>query len=484
MRVAIAGIMHESLTFSPVKSCAEDFRTWRGEEVLAYPGMARAVRAAGIQPVPILLAEGTPSGWVDEASYLALRDEIVRGIAAAGALDGVCLLAHGSMLVENLFSGETDLVRMVRAQVGRGVPIAVRLDLHANLTEEFANKADIWTGFRTAPHRDMEETLERTMRLLSRCITERIRPRPVFVRIPLLLQGDKATTARDPMKTLLGMAREVEQAAGILSADVLVGFGWADAPHAGSNVVVIAEDDAHVPHAREAARRLARAFWERRHDFDFDTEVIASVDEAIDAAATAAEATVFITDSGDNVTSGTAGDGPYVLSRLLARRVPDAVFAAIPDRQAVDTCFAKGVGAAVGLTLGARLDPRYGAPVSVTGTIEHLAAPTAREVALATVRAGGVHIILSAARKEFTTVEDFRRAGVEPLEHKIVVVKLGYLWPGLRDIAPREIITFSPGSADMDLARLPYRYVTRPVFPLDNDFAWQPVVSNVAGYEP
>ena len=54
--------------------------------------------------------------------------------------------------------------------------------------------------------------------------------------------------------------------------------------------------------------------------------------------------------------------------------------------------------------------------------------------------------------------------------------------PELRDAAPREILALSPGYSDMDFTRLPYRYVTRPIFPLDGDFAWQPVITNVAGY--
>src|SRR2546421_5368329 len=37
----------------------------------------------------------------------------------------------------------------------------------------------------------------------------------------------------------------------------------------------------------------------------------------------------------------------------------------------------------------------------------------------------------------------FRVAGLNPLEHKLVVVKLGYLFPELRAIAPREILTLS-----------------------------------------
>jgi hypothetical protein len=58
------------------------------------------------------------------------------------------------------------------------------------------------------------------------------------------------------------------------------------------------------------------------------------------------------------------------------------------------------------------------------------------------------------------------------------------LLPALRDAAPREIMALSPGYADMQLERLAFRYVTRPIFPLDRDFAYQARVSNVAGFEP
>jgi microcystin degradation protein MlrC len=88
---------------------------------------------------------------------------------------------------------------------------------------------------------------------------------------------------------------------------------------------------------------------------------------------------------------------------------------------------------------------------------------------------GGVRIIISELRKMFARLDDFRRAGVDPLEHKLVVVKLGYLFPELRAIAPREILTLSPGYADMDLTRLPFRHVHRPIFPLDPDVDWTPM---------
>ena len=71
------------------------------------------------------------------------------------------------------------------------------------------------------------------------------------------------------------------------------------------------------------------------------------------------------------------------------------------------------------------------------------------------------------------SLDNFRAAGLDALAHKLVVVKLGYLMPALRDAAPREILALSPGYADMQLERLPFKYVTRPIFPLDRDFTWR-----------
>ncbi len=506
MRIAIAGISHEALNTSPLPTTMEHFQVWRGQEILQsegqfspyaagaasgamagpkYATLAEMLDDLGVEPVPILHANGlAPSGTVDQDVYLQLRDEIIKGIEQAGQLDGICLVLHGALLVEHIWSGETDLVRSIRAVVGNDVLISARFDLHGNLTEEFANKTDIWTVYRTAPHRDAPQTLERAMTLLAHCIRQGHRPKPVFVRVPMILPGERATTDVDPMKTLLELVSEIERQPGILTAEILVGFGWADAAYSSSSVAVIAENEAHLPHARRQARRLAQAMWDQRDNYSFDQEVASSADEAIDLALEAEEDCVFIADSGDNPTAGTPGDVPYFLSRLLERNVPDAIAAGIPDSQAARVCFEAGVGATVTLSLGGKLDTEHGAPVDVTGTVEHLyhAEPGAKDASMATVRAGGVRILVADRRIFFSSLNDFRKAGIEPLEHKIVVVKLGYLMPELRDAAPREILALTPGYSDMDFTRLPYRFVTRPIFPLDDDFAWSPVITNTAGY--
>ncbi|MGI9145215.1 MAG: M81 family metallopeptidase [Chloroflexota bacterium] len=478
VRIAIAGLAHEALTFSPEPTRLVDFDVWDREDVLAYLGVSGLAGELDIELVPVLIAETrSPGGCVEESAYCALRDRIVDGIVQAGDVDGVCLVLHGALLVDNISSGETDLVRAIRVRVGDEVRIAARLDLHAILTDEFVRIVDVWTSYRTAPHTDIPETLRRAMTLLVRTLRSGSRPHAAFVRLPLLLPGEQATTDVEPMRSLLEQSAVIARQPGILTSELLVGFGWADAPHSGSCVCVIAEDAQHLHAASRAAEQLAAAMWARRSEFSISWEVAGTIDEAIDRSLVAAESTVFATDSGDNLTAGAAGDTPAFLARLLERRVPDAVFAAIPDAGVYRRSVEAGVGGTLTVRLGGKIDTQHGQPVQVTAVVEHVHCPqpNTREVGVATLRVGGLHIIVSELRKVFSGVEDFRSAGLNPLEHKLVVVKLGYLLPELRAIAPREILTLSPGYADMDLKRLPFRHVKRPIYPLDQNVDWAPV---------
>ena len=50
------------------------------------------------------------------------------------------------------------------------------------MQEEFASKTDIWTGYRTAPHRDIAETFGRAAALLVRALRSGRRPQPALSR--------------------------------------------------------------------------------------------------------------------------------------------------------------------------------------------------------------------------------------------------------------------------------------------------------------
>jgi microcystin degradation protein MlrC len=181
---------------------------------------------------------------------------------------------------------------------------------------------------------------------------------------------------------------------------------------------------------------------------------------------------VFISDSGDNVTAGGAGDMPLFVERLLAAGAPDAVVAGLADAAAVEQCARAGAGARITLSIGGKLDVTHAQPLEVTGTVAHLDPP--EQPVLAVLQVQGVTVVLTRDRQAFTSLASFRAAGIDPLQHRIIVVKLGYLFPELRNFAPRAIMALSPGFTDLRLEQLPYQRVRRPIFPLDRTVEWRP----------
>ena len=53
---------------------------------------------------------------------------------------------------------------------------------------------------------------------------------------------------------------------------------------------------------------------------------------------------------------------------------------------------------------------------------------------------------------------------------KIVVVKLGYLFPELAAQAQRAILAFTPGASTERLEDMHMKNIRRPMFPLDDNF--------------
>lgn len=144
------------------------------------------------------------------------------------------------MEVEGIGSGETDLVKSIREIVGEDTPIAVSLDLHGNISHELAEETDVLTGFRTAPHIDLEQTKVRALMHLMECIKKGLRPLNVIVKMPMILPGEFAVTDMEPAKSLYSRLYEIEHAKGIIDASLFLGCAWSDAPNTSLSVVVVA----------------------------------------------------------------------------------------------------------------------------------------------------------------------------------------------------------------------------------------------------
>lgn len=471
MRIAMGGIMIECCTFSPLLTQLEYFRILRGEEMLPnYPFLANF---PDYEFIPTLHARSIPGGSVEPGAYQAIKTEFLDRLRAAGPVDGVFLHLHGAMHVQGMDDAEGDWIVAVRDVVGPDCLISASFDLHGNVSRRIVETLDMLTTYRTAPHVDTLQTQERALRLLVRALEEGIRPQMAWVPVPVALPGEKTSTEWEPGMSLYAGLPAVDAVPGVWDASMFVGYAWADEPRAHAAIVVTGTD--RVVIEREA-KLLAQKYWDKRADFQFGSRA-GSIDECIDWALAAPEKSVFISDSGDNPTAGGCNDLPLFVGRLLAKGVTDAVVASIADADAVAACFRAGVGGAVSVSLGGKLDTIHAQPLPVRGVVQFLdSAPDAKQ-RQAVLNINGVQVILTERRTPFHYIRDFQRLGLEPLDHKIVVIKIGYLEPDLKAAAPLALLALSPGAVDQAIERLPFERIHRPIYPLDPDMTWEPVVN-------
>ena len=471
-RILSAGIRHESNTFIPYLTAVSDFTVLRGSDATEGRAWAKFLEDQGIEVIPTLHAIGGASGVVSKETYEAFREEILEAIRAVGSVDGIFLDMHGALHVESYPDAQVDFIQQIRKIVGEDVVIAASFDLHGNISQDFVEGLNIVLAYRTAPHVDGEETRVRTVKLIVEALRNELLPRTVHINLPILIPGEKGITSVEPLKSLYARLDEISRMTGLMDASIFVGMPWTDVARAGMSVQVVAKDDQHLLEAQVQAEALANAIWEQRAELKFDVPT-ALIDDAIETALKAQYTTLFITDSGDNITAGAAGDGTLVLERLLSYKVTDAVLAGIVDPEAVEQCVSAGVGAMIDLSIGGKIDNVFSKPLAVSGTVKRLTKeqPGSKQLD-AVLQVDGVTVVLLSRHRAFTDPAHFRAVEIDPLAHKIVVVKEGYLFQGLRDIAPHAIMALTPGFANQLVENIEYKNIRRPIFPLDPDMTW------------
>lgn len=470
-RIGIGGIAIESSTFSPLPSTLDDFWILRGEEIAAsYPYFDKGTFEGreDVEWLGTLKARSLPGGSVTADAYAAMKGELVERLRGAMPLDGFFLDIHGAMTVQGIDDAEGDLASAIREVAGPGCIISAGMDLHGNVSEVLVGAVDNFTAYRQAPHIDAMETKARAVRNLLTCLDEGIRPHRAWVRIPVILPGERTSTFREPGKTVYGKLVESDSMPGVMDASLWVGYVWADQPRASATTVVSGTDPQAIA---VEAEKIARRYWDARAGFDFGVPT-GDADWTIDEALNLNQKAVLISDSGDNPTAGGAGDIPLMVERLLAR--PElasgertAIVAAVPNVEAAATAKVAGLGREVTVTIGGVNDPIHGAPFTLTGMVHAVyeGDPVGGDIAV--VRAGGVHVIIPSRRKPYHHIREFENVRLHPKEHDITVVKIGYLEPELREVASAAFLALTPGAVNQDIPSLSYGRVQRPVYPLD-----------------
>jgi microcystin degradation protein MlrC len=471
-RIFYSRFAHETNTFHPVPTASWNVSGTGSLELSAW-------KNANLEIIPGLNATPDGGGLIAEGPCRDVMDRILSSLRNALPVDAVFLGLHGAMYAEGVGHAETELVGKVRELIGPGIPIACTFDLHGNIPARLGQSGDILVGLKTAPHTDSAQTAELAGQILLDTLEGKVKPVSYVLPIPILVQGEKAMTTAEPFRSLVEEARRLEREGipgyeqQILAATLFVGCAWTDAPDTGMSVMITADGSREA--ARAAAIHLAGKIWDVRMQFAYGCET-AELEEGIARALAAKEPTVFLTDSGDNVTASTPGDLPIVLRHLVERKVGNAVVAGINDAAAMKLCFEAGVGKRINLAIGASIEKRYGPPLKAQVEVIRLI----QQPGMAVIKIYDIEVILTDGPIAFIEPGQFEACGINPLERKIVVTKMGYLFPELTKIAPRYIMLMTPGAGDMRIEKLLYKRIRRPIFPLDPDTRFDPAEFRIA----
>ncbi len=490
-RILTAEVAHETNTFSRIPTDEQAFRNGhflvaddaiaaRGKQNTELAGFLDIGRKYGWQLDHILSANAVPAGKVTTAAFDWLVNPVVVA-AKANQYDGILLGLHGAMVTDFCEDGEGEMLQRVRAVIGENVPIAITLDLHANVTEKMCELADIIVSYKTYPHIDMRDAAGHAGEILQRSLEGEINPRTIRVSRPMLEEINGGRTDVGPMIEWIAAARAWELRPDAYAVSINGGFASADIAEVGPTVLVTAEGDMDAH--RAFAESIADDIWNRRHDVlnDYlEVDAAAAIAKQFDATV----GPLVIADYADNPGGGGYGDSTNLLRALLEAGVNDACFGSMVDGAIVQQLCQHEIGEQVQVKLGGKIDPTFGGrPLDLIvelitksdghyigggkmiGGLECSFGPTV------VVRIEGIEILITTNAQQMLDLQQFKSFGIVPESKQVVAIKsMQHFRADFEPVAGKVIVCDSGALCTPNYHRLEYHNVLRPIFPLDQEF--------------
>ena len=436
--------------------------------------------------VPLLFASCCARGPLTTDCYETLKRDLLERLQAALPLDAVLLPLHGSAAAESAGDLEGDLITAIRSLVGPNTPIVGTLDLHAHVTEEMVRGADALLGLETYPHVDWHSTGQRAARLTLEILAGRVRPTMALAKVPVVVSAIYGNTqGAGPFADVMRSAKAFEQRAGVISSSAFLVHPYLDLPGMGGGGLVITHDD--LPAAVNLAKQIALEYWERRTELEPPLHTPA---DAVREGLAVDGGPVLLIETSDCCGGGAAGDSVATLRALLAADVDQLSLVPVVDPSAATACHRAGVGSQVTLELGHQLDPQWGTPISVSGTVLRLGDGrfTFRGGAWdqhpgdmgpsAVLQVGAVQILITSLATYDWTDEQFQVMQMDYRSAKFVVAKNPMNYRQVyTDLAKRIFFLKTPGPTPATLRFTRFENLKRPYFPADQTIAdLEPVI--------
>ncbi|WP_269920244.1 MULTISPECIES: M81 family metallopeptidase [Bacillaceae] len=481
MKILIAKFIIESNANIPYKSNLENFTLLFGEDCIREMKCKDVFEKQGVEIIPSIYADASAGGVLEKTAFDYIEKRILDDVKKhIHEIDGIFLHLHGASEVEDLEGGSGDhhILKMIRKLVGPYLPIAVVCDPHGNLSKEYVENTTLIRSYRQSPHTDIKETIDFICEKLVCLLKNRQNITPVYRKLPMILGGEQSVSADEPVKTINKYLDELEKDPRILSCSWHVGYIRHDCDVAGCGIVVIPKTASDQAYANEVADKLAKYVWDKRHEFHY-TGLTAQPEDALRMAIEFKGKPVFITDSGDNVTSGSVGCNTFILRQVLALSHTNNkkfLFASINDAETLVKLTRCKVGEETNISLGMNLD-ELSAKVNLDVVIKakgylagyaYVSEGNYGNCVTVSVKDKPIDIIVSGNNHPFVEIHQFHEAGVNDEDYDIIIVKQGYIFPELKEKGKLCVMSLTQGATLQDTSKLPFKRIMRPIFPIDN----------------
>ncbi|MFT5219256.1 MAG: microcystin degradation protein MlrC [Planctomycetota bacterium] len=488
MKVLSAEINHESNTFCRRKTDLQAFRDRcflfdavaikaRGQANTELAGFLQAADKFDWELVHIISASAGPGGKVTSQAFESLCKPLIEA-AAQNDFDGILLGLHGAMVTDFCEDGEGEILQRLRTVVGPDIPIAITLDLHANVTKQMCRLADIMVSYKTYPHVDMRDAGIQAGEILERTMRGEIKPHTIRASRAMLEEVNGGRTDIGPMIDRIAKAKEYETNQDVFAVSINGGFASSDIAEIGPTVLVTAQGDFNAHTA--FAESIADDIWNRRKEVLND---YMSVEAAAGIAASFASAKgpLIIADYADNPGAGAYGDSTALLAALLDADIEQACFGPMVDAQTVSVLHAATIGERVKVSLGGKFDANFGGGplvldvelVSISdgefvgdgpmmGGLQGSFGPSA------VIRVKGFEILVVSIASQMLDLQQFKAFGIDPQNKRVVALKsMQHFRAAFAPIAGKIIVCDSGALCTPDYQRMTYHNVPTPIYPLD-----------------